>query len=799
MTNNNLSFKFGELTSLLDSSVEKTINNGDFLLASYSNEDDNGVEKFGSSLYFGYNDTFIPITHTPGLENLPLVGTGLSNVPKYSSKFTTSELFFAHNDSLTVKAGGLFVNQAASATVAGETLLELGDSLNYFGTLRLFGPSGNFMNVQSRDTVSANSTFYLPNPLSRTKNGDNGTLDAYAIWHEKQASSTGDESVPVYIDADGCAKPINVLGVDFGGTGCSDQYAERLIFTDENRCLTSGPDELTGHTVTQYEMIIGEGVYSNADWYIEGQYYSNYPYILGVNGGILVNDVYGGETAFGIACPTASEDSPIAWINLKTPDLTDVEQIDWPVKQIRIPYLDGIMSVMTTASVSSDKTLSFVFSDGEYNGQIYELYNDGIRLKIKKTQVNKGIIGSGTMSLGIINPFIASTLNQRQSGGIEMLDGLNHAIKILPAKNPGRYDLDIEEGATLLFGTHLQRDENGIVSLKGSVKTIQFASSNSSNYINYTTLVKRKYIQDTSTKKIYYCYYDTTEGHLYYYDYDEDLSTSTLFLPPKQDEFKEYYAVWSATNNSDIGSNISPVYVNAYGQILPCKQYAGGTQLTVNDESYESKDVSIYAPIAFGLEGEVLLSQGYDNHTPIWVNQNTLKVLSAMQDSSDNVFEEHYSTKAEAENNLAIAKAYTDALGESLTGTTSELLDALKDLVESGDDSLIGSINSLSSDKANKTVTISTGQGLQINGNNTLADNITISGVVANITTPGIISIENQSFAGIKSFTDGISLSTNFVLSSNLYSTSNPEDVYKGTTRSLQQGQIYFKILPDEE
>lgn len=790
---NDLSFKFGTLTSLLDSNIEKSINNGDFLLASYSNKDNDGVENFGSTLYFGYNDSFIPITQTPGLENLPLIGTGLSSIPQYSSKFTASELFFAHNDSLNNKAGSLIVDQEASELTIGETLFELGSNVGYEGALRLFGPTGGFTNVKSRNTVSANSTFYLPDPQPQTRDNDIATIDAYAVWHKQQIDTTGNTNVPVYIDSDGCAVPIDVLSIDYGGTGTSIQYSNRLVFTDDNGALISGVDEIIGHATNGREIIVGDifidGNYP--DWYNVGQDKSNYQGVLGVNGALIINN-FGITDCLNIVCETDNEDLPYTVIHFRAPSKIDGYSTysDFGTT-INIPFVSGNMAVLTSQPPLEYTSLPLIFSNSTQDGQLYGL--DGVRLNIEKTQLASGIMGGNEFALGTIDWFATGSRlnNARAEGILKLCDGFSNYTKIKTANNKGLEDLEIPENTPISYGTSVREDGEGKLILNGTIKTIEFQPLQSESYSDYRSAVKNKYIE-APNGVFYYCFWDATNGELLYYELT--ITETTFILPSKESGTDKYYATWMSDNNTDIGSADSPVYVNSYGEILPCDKYANGTQLNINSKSYAGKEAIIYAPESYGPRDYVLIGQGIDNPEPIWINQNTLNVLSAVQDSSGHKFEDHYSTKAEAASNLGEAKAYTDALGQSLSGTTQGLLDALKRLVEAGDNDLIGSIGALTDTKADKTISISVENGLVIDGNSTLADDIVIKGVAASETDSGIVTTDEQSFSGKKIFTT-IETTSLIVVD---YDTMDPEDYFDGN-ESLVPGQVYFKILPDEE
>ena len=86
------------------------------------------------------------------------------------------------------------------------TVLELGNDAKQAGQVQLYGDNGGYTIIKNREGKSINATFYLP---------PNGAQDTYAIWTAKKNDTieVGSTTWPIYIDANGQAKPIsNTLG-----------------------------------------------------------------------------------------------------------------------------------------------------------------------------------------------------------------------------------------------------------------------------------------------------------------------------------------------------------------------------------------------------------------------------------------------------------------------------------------------------------------------------------------------------------------------------------------------------------
>lgn len=62
----------------------------------------------------------------------------------------------------------------------------------------------------------------------------------------------------------------------------------------------------------------------------------------------------------------------------------------------------------------------------------------------------------------------------------------------------------------------------------------------------------------------------------------------------------------SSFSTGQVGSDTTPIYLDNNGSPQACYQYAGGTQITLNDENKEGKEASFYAPTELGSAGQVL-------------------------------------------------------------------------------------------------------------------------------------------------------------------------------------------------
>jgi hypothetical protein len=72
------------------------------------------------------------------------------------------------------------------------------------------------------------------------------------------------------------------------------------------------------------------------------------------------------------------------------------------------------------------------------------------------------------------------------------------------------------------------------------------------------------------------------------------------------------------------GNDTTPVYVNNK-TFYNCKQYAGGTKVTLNRADKGASTASFYAPTASGTAGQVLLSGG--TKAPEWTTFSANRVL----------------------------------------------------------------------------------------------------------------------------------------------------------------------------
>lgn len=83
--------------------------------------------------------------------------------------------------------------------------------------------------------------------------------------------------------------------------------------------------------------------------------------------------------------------------------------------------------------------------------------------------------------------------------------------------------------------------------------------------------------------------------------------------------FNEVYMVKTAYRSAT-GTTSKPVYVDAYGAIQPCDQYAGGTAVTLNNSPKTGTTASFYAPTAGGTANYVLIGNGATS-APTWAEK----------------------------------------------------------------------------------------------------------------------------------------------------------------------------------
>lgn len=255
----------------------------------------------------------------------------------------------------------------------------------------------------------------------------------------------------------------------------------------------------------------------------------------------------------------------------------------------------------------------------------------------------------------------------------------------------------------------------------------------------------------------------------------------TFFLPPGRKETKtvngvettnyitDCYAVWIDQEQSVVGSDTQPVYIDGTGKVLPGYLYAGGTNVTLNGTSYSAQTATFYAPlsggnVAEGSDTQVLIAQG-DKKAPIWVNQSTLK---ATLDANGKEIIKIYETKSDATSKLAEAKKYADDIKSALlgTGTISKTYDTLKEIADWITDSGVDTAD-LASAIAEETknrkaaisaLTVTAENGITTSGSLSIDGGLTISGVAASDEVPGIVIIGDQTFAGAKTFTGATTL-----------------------------------------
>lgn len=256
----------------------------------------------------------------------------------------------------------------------------------------------------------------------------------------------------------------------------------------------------------------------------------------------------------------------------------------------------------------------------------------------------------------------------------------------------------------------------------------------------------------------------------------------TFFLPPGRKETKtvngvettnyitDCYAVWIDQEQSVVGSDTQPVYIDGTGKVLPGYLYAGGTNVTLNGTSCSAQTATFYAPlsggnVAEGADTQVLIAQG-DAAAPIWVNQSTLK---ATLDVNGKEIIKTYETKLDAIKKLDEAKAYaddikTDLLGDDLADTFNTLK-AVQDWADSHGEDAAALTKGLEDEvkareNAISSLKIVANTGIKAEGSMSADGGLTISGVVASSTASGIVTTGAQTFAGAKTFTGATALSS---------------------------------------
>ena len=81
-------------------------------------------------------------------------------------------------------------------------------------------------------------------------------------------------------------------------------------------------------------------------------------------------------------------------------------------------------------------------------------------------------------------------------------------------------------------------------------------------------------------------------------------------------------AVWNECSQKQnivpkLGSETQPLYTNSDGVFTTCDTYAGGTKTTLNGTARGGLDISIYAPVSAGTDGQLLTSSGTGT-APTW-------------------------------------------------------------------------------------------------------------------------------------------------------------------------------------
>jgi hypothetical protein len=258
-------------------------------------------------------------------------------------------------------------------------------------------------------------------------------------------------------------------------------------------------------------------------------------------------------------------------------------------------------------------------------------------------------------------------------------------------------------------------------------------------------------------------------------------------------------AVWHSPGYK-VGKKDRPVYIMSTGKTEECTLYAGGTQLTLNGTLCDGRSAIVYSPTSAGSSSQVLCGSNSNAAAPNWVDTNSLTVKAAECDGKGRNIYSTYETKDISTKKLTAAKAYTDSHIANLKADSDAAYEAIGSAAKALADAKAytdeAKLAILGSDKLNETYdtlieisewitssgvdatelanavaaekvaredadsailakTITTDNGIAFSGN---LGNLTISGITASDTAAGVVSIDAQTFKGLKTFVDGINV-----------------------------------------
>lgn len=387
-----------------------------------------------------------------------------------------------------------------------------------------------------------------------------------------------------------------------------------------------------------------------------------------------------------------------------------------------------------------------------------------------------------------------------------------------------------KDNETTHINPHFVVTVNGVSS---NAEPIPYASSTNSGFVStleqtfsgektFSSMVTSGLKLDTTEIKNQ----DGTKKVLFYFPKNAAIDNSTLTA----------YAAWVRSPSAEVGGSSLPVYVSTNGELTPCTTYAGGTAVTLNNNSKGGSTAAFFAPTSSGESGQLLISGG-SGSAPQWINSATFR---ATLDGGGNTITDYYVSnttfKAEQDlrdsyraadlqvidNALAEAKAYTDETKVSILGSgqlnatydtlqeiaawiegdgvnATELTNAIAEeaqLREAGDAAVQAYVNGLN---------VSGSNGISVSGN--FSNGFTISGVNATESVAGIVSAVDQKFGGDKTFTDDVTIQGTTTLGDNYVDTITlkgktvlTNGVQYGTPAPSSlvnpaPGQIYFQII----
>lgn len=629
------------------------------------------------------------------------------------------------------KAASLIADNTSTLN-SRPVLLTLGtktnESGNRYGQVRLYSqatPTSGSVTIETRSGLAKDITFFLPEEGTTAAENDDYENCAYAVWTSKNNQNSincGDASHPIYINDQGKAV---VCGPNLGSNikPWQEIYAHKIIFYDngadnntyqsESGFIESSQNTQKGTTllslgnanITDQDIVEGtSNTYTNKKGqiklYTDGAYGIN---ILPRSSTEITHDI----NFFLPKSELQTNDCYAVWYQNAA-----VGSSSQPV------YVDEYGKICVADSYSS------LFTNLNSNGNTLIAKIGGTE---KTTNLITSINGSWSVQVEGQPDNTAITIN---------VNGQSTSITPLAAS----------DSSAGIVTTSAQV-------LKGS-KTFRNDIILQSKADGYTTTIKRRDPNDTA------------------------MSNINFYLPPGRKETKtvngetvtnyitDCYAVWIDKALSVVGASDNPVYINGTGKVMPGYRYAGGTKVTLNSYDQGMAEVAFYAPLTGGSETQVLIAQGEKN-APIWVNQSTLK---ATLDANGKIIIETYETKSDAISKLAEAKSYADDIKSDLLGDSdviSGTFDTLKEIntwiTTSGVDTadLASAIAEETKNRAAaiSSLTINASDGISALGSMSADGGLTISGVAASNTTPGIVTTGIQTFAGAKTFIGAIALS----------------------------------------